>query len=114
MVVVSMITFQGKSAQEDPVPTAARPKPTAAPRDTWTVYQTMFTDQLEAVNAAPMTIRTYGLPVAQLGAFLRERGMPTDPTGVTREHLTEWLRHLQRPKDDGGQGLTAQSALQRY
>ena len=40
--------------------------------------------------------------------------MPTDPTVVTREHLGEWMRHMQRPAEDGGQGLTAQTALQRY
>jgi site-specific recombinase XerC len=61
-----------------------------------------------------MTIRTYGIAVEQLGAFLREKGMPTDPVAVTREHLTEWIRHTQRSRDEGGQGLTAQTALQRF
>lgn len=83
-------------------------------RDTWRVYQTMFSDHLEAANAAPMTIRTYVIAVTQLGNFLRDKGMPTDPTKVTREHLVEWMRFLQRPTNDEGQGLTAQTALQRY
>lgn len=82
--------------------------------DAWTAYAMMFGDHLESVNAQPATIRTYGIAVAQLGAFLRERGMPHDPTAVTREHLVEWMRHLQRPKAEGGQGLSAQTALQRY
>ena len=83
-------------------------------RDTWGVYQMLFTDYLESTNAAPMTIRTYGIAVEQLGAFLKATGMPADPTKVTREHLVEWMRYLQRDKAEGGQGLTARTALQRY
>lgn len=90
------------------------PKRNRSELDTWRVYQTLFVDNLEATNAAPMTIRTYSLAVEQLGAYLREQGMPTDPTAVTREHLVEWMRYLQRPPEDGGRGLTAQTALQRY
>ena len=82
--------------------------------DTWRVYQMMFSDYLEAVNAAPRTIETYGLAVEQLGSFLRGQGMPADPTKVTREYLVEWMRYLQRPREDGGQGVSAASALQRY
>lgn len=93
--------------------------PTTRPRaktanDTWKVYQTLFSDHLESINAAPMTIRTYGIAVEQLGAFLRERALPADPTTVGREQLIEWMRHLQRSRAEGGQGLTAQTALQRY
>jgi site-specific recombinase XerC len=91
--------------------TIARPE---VARDTWKAYQTMWLDALESRNAAPMTIRTYGVAVQQLGDFLRERGMPIDPTAVTREHLIEWMRHLQRPTVEGGQGLTAQTGLQRF
>lgn len=80
----------------------------------WRSYQLGFQDWLEEVNKAPMTRKTYGVAVEQLGAYLAERGMPTDPTVVTREHLGEWLRHMQRPVEDGGQGLTAQTTLQRY
>jgi len=83
-------------------------------RDTWGVYQMLFTDYLESVNAAPTTIRIYRIAVEQLGAFLRSTGMPADPTQVTREHLVEWLRFMQRPREEQGQGLAAQSALQRY
>ena len=82
--------------------------------DTWKVYQVLFSDHLEAENHAPRTIDTYGLGVEQLGDFLRSQGMPTDPTAVTREHLVEWMRHLQRAKELGGQGVSAQTALQRF
>ncbi|MGE3074408.1 MAG: tyrosine-type recombinase/integrase [Dehalococcoidia bacterium] len=74
----------------------------------------MFTDHLESVNAAPATIRTYRFAVEQLGAFLREQGLPTDPRKVKREHLSAWMLHLQRPPDAGGRGLAAQTALQRF
>ena len=80
----------------------------------WRSYQLGFQDWLEEVNKAPMTRSTYGVAVEQLGAFLASKGMPTDPTVVSREHLGEWLRHMQRPVEDGGQGLTAQTTLQRY
>jgi len=80
----------------------------------WRSYQLGFQDWLEEVNKAPMTRKTYGVAVEQLGAFLASKGMPTDPTVVTREHLGEWLRYMQRPVEDGGQGLTAQTTLQRY
>ncbi len=42
-------------------------------RDTWAVYQTLFSDHLESVNAAPTTIKAYGLAVSQLGQYLRGR-----------------------------------------
>lgn len=81
--------------------------------DSWRMYATMFEDHLESVNAAPGTITIYGVAIKQLGAFLADRGMPADPTLVTREHLVEWMRHMQREKP-AGQGLTPQTALQRY
>lgn len=81
---------------------------------TWRFYQTMFTDELEAVNAAPRTIETYSLAVAQLGTFLAEHDMPTDPTKVKREHMIEWMRYLQRPVAEGGRGAMPATANQRY
>jgi site-specific recombinase XerD len=89
----------------------ARPKTTS---DTWKAYQTLFTNDLEAANKAPRTIRIYGISVGQLGEFLRATGMPTDPTVVTREHLVEWLRYMHRPADEGGHGLGAATVSQRY
>lgn len=80
----------------------------------WREYETGFQDWLEELNKAPMTRRTYGVAVHQLGEYLHEKGMPIDPTVITREHLGEWLRYMQRPAEQGGQGLTAQTTLQRY
>ena len=90
---------------------AATPSPASSP---WAVYQMMFSDHLESVNAAPRTIQTYALAVQQLGDFLRAQGMPHDPTLVTRGKYIEWLRYLQRPRGEGGQGVSAATALQRY
>lgn len=84
------------------------------PRDTWPVYQSMFSDYLESVNKAPRTIFTYGIAVEQLGLFLRSHDLPLDPTFLTRDHLQEWMRYLQRPKDQDGQGVGAQTAKQRF
>ncbi len=81
---------------------------------TWRFYQTMFSDELEAVNAATQTIVTYTLAVAQLGEFLEREGLPTDPTKVKREHLIDWMRYLQRPADEGGRGAAPATANQRY
>jgi site-specific recombinase XerD len=61
---------------------------------TWTSYQWLFDDGLEERNAAPRTRETYNLAITQLGEFLADKGMPTDPTIVTREHLGEWMRFL--------------------
>ncbi len=83
-------------------------------RDTWAVYQTLFLDHLEAVNDAPATLKAYGLAVTQLGQFLKEAGLPTDPRKVKREHVSAWMVHLQRPKEAGGRGLASQTALQRF
>ena len=80
----------------------------------WSFYRIMFRDHLEATNAAPRTIETYALAVEQLGGYLREQGMPTDPTNVTSEHLVGWMRYLQRPAGDGGRGVSAATANQRY
>lgn len=92
-----------------------------AATDTWRMYLMMWLDALETgqgmrsgKRALPATTRTYRIAAEQLGDFLRAKGMPTDPTTVTREHLTEWLRWMRAPKDDGGAGLTEQTCLQRF
>ena len=87
---------------------------TRVSQNMWAFYRTMFCDHLEATNAAPRTIETYGLAVDQLGVFLLEQGMPSDPTQVTREHLIEWMRYLQRPAAEGGRGASPATANQRY
>lgn len=67
---------------------------TAEAAGTFEVYRSAFLRALAAENKSPRTLETYGESVAQLGAFLAARGMPTDPTAVTREHITEWVNDL--------------------
>jgi site-specific recombinase XerD len=81
---------------------------------TWKAYQVLFIDHLESVNKAPMTMRTYGVAVAQLGDYLADNGRTTDPTQVSREDLVAFMRDVSRPKEAGGLGLGDASALQRY
>jgi hypothetical protein len=73
-------------------------------RDTLRVYQTLFNDHLESVHAAPATIKAHSLAVSQLGEYLRQEKLPTDPRKLKREHLTGWMLHFQRAPEDGGTG----------
>jgi site-specific recombinase XerD len=50
-----------------------------------------FLLSLEAQNLAPKTIRSYGESVELLGRFLTDRGMPTDPRAVRREHVEAFV-----------------------
>jgi site-specific recombinase XerD len=50
-----------------------------------------FGRHLRAAGLSPKTGRTYLEGVANLAAFLVERGMPTAIEAITREHLEEWL-----------------------
>jgi len=58
------------------------------------VYRDAFLRSLAAENKSPRTIQTYGEAVDLLEAFLAGRGMPVDPSAITREHLTEWVNEL--------------------
>ena len=46
-----------------------------------------FARYLRAANMAPATLKTYAEAVRTFGAFLVERGMPTDVAAITREHV---------------------------
>jgi site-specific recombinase XerD len=67
---------------------------TAAARSMMEVYRAAFLRSLAAENKSPRTLQTYGEAVHQLGAFLASKGMPTDPSVTTREHVTEWINDL--------------------
>jgi hypothetical protein len=49
---------------------------------------------LEAENKSPATLTSYTYATAQLSAFLRERGMPTDGGAIAREHVEAFLVHV--------------------
>ena len=71
------------------------------------VYRDAFLRSLAAENKSPRTLQTYGEAIDLLDAFLHSRGMPEDPTVVTREHLTEWINELLT-------NWKASTALNRY
>ena len=49
---------------------------------------------LLAANKAPRTIPSYSESLNRFAAFLAERGMPTDPTYVAREHVESCVADL--------------------
>ncbi len=49
---------------------------------------------LRARNLAPGTINSYLISGETLLGFLRERGMPTSVSGLTRDHLEAWFADL--------------------
>ena len=53
-----------------------------------------FRRYLQARNLAPRTVEVYTEAVVALDAFLAERGMPREPTGISREHLEEFIGEL--------------------
>ncbi len=49
---------------------------------------------LVAQRMSPATLSTYGTSVRQLARFLAERGMPTSPSAITREHVEAFITDL--------------------
>lgn len=71
--------------------TKARSVPASGP---FGVYRDAFLRSLAAENKSARTIQTYAEAADLLHAFLLSRGMPTNPEGITREHLTEWVNDI--------------------
>lgn len=64
------------------------------------LFVSSFELHLKAANKKPATLDTYIGAVCQFGAFLAERGMPTSPRSITREHIEEfiaWLLESRQP-----------------
>ncbi len=53
-----------------------------------------FERSLRASNKSPKTIATYGEAAAQLLAFFRESGMPTEVAKIGREHVEAFIERL--------------------
>jgi len=51
---------------------------------------------MEAEGKSPRTIMSYGYSVASLLEYAEARGWPGGADGITRQHITLWLAHLQR------------------
>jgi site-specific recombinase XerD len=79
------------------MPTAAYPaleRATAAAPPALRALAQSWRRHLAAENKAPRTIETYTESLNRFGAFLSERGMPTDPADVSREHVEEFVADL--------------------
>lgn len=63
-------------------------------QDMMGVYRDAFLRSLAAENKSTRTRQSYGEAIDLMARFLRERGMPTDPQAITREHLTEWINDI--------------------
>src|SRR3954447_15871260 len=66
-----------------------------------------FRDSLRARNRSPKTIKAYTDTAHRFAAFLAERGMPTTPAGVAREHVEAFIA-------DQLEQHTASTAATRY
>lgn len=58
------------------------------------VFINSFRRSLLAENKAERTIKTYMEALGLFGTFLAEQGMPTDITGIHREHIEAFLADL--------------------
>lgn len=63
--------------------------------------------ELRRRNRSPLTQRLYVGTLTDLGLFLHSRGMPTDPTAVTGEHIREYLL------DQQDRGLSSKTVYSR-
>ena len=62
------------------------------------VLTSSFKRSLRAENKSPKTIDTYGEAASQFIAFLKESGMPTEATRITREHVESFIVELHKDK----------------
>ena len=75
-------------------PYAATERATAAAPAPFRVLVQSWRRHLLAANKAPRTIQSYTESLNQFASFLAERGMPTDPTLVAREHVESFVADL--------------------
>src|SRR4051812_22306658 len=85
----STATPQPNTITGDVVPSAP-----AAVSQAFTTLLTSWRRHLAAENKSPRTLQTYSEALTHFGRFLAERGMPTDPTAITRDHVEEFISHL--------------------
>ena len=68
------------------------------PTDTITAKHELFVDSfarsLRARNCSDRTVETYLESIRQLGAFLVDKGMPTQVENITREHVESFIAEL--------------------
>src|SRR5688500_15240864 len=72
-----------------------------------------FRDSLRARNRSPKTIKAYTDSARLLATFLTERGMPTAPTAVAREHVEAFISD-QLDRHSASTAATRYRCLQQF
>lgn len=70
------------------------PARVSLPSPAFDAWAASFTRYLAAGNKSPRTIQTYTEALTLLGLFVADRGMPDDPTQLTREHIEAFIADL--------------------
>ena len=65
------------------------PDPTSDP---WPVLWQSFERSMRAANSSPRTLEVYAEAGRQFHAFQLERGLPTDPVKIEKQHAMGWRR----------------------
>ena len=68
-----------------------------------------FSLHLRALNLSPRTVETYLESTSQFLAFLKDRGMPTAPNNIRREHIESFIVYLLEDR-----GLKSSTANNRH
>ena len=68
-----------------------------------------FSLHLRALNLSPRTVETYLESTSQFLAFLKDRGMPTAPNSIKREHIESFIVYLLEDR-----GLKSSTANNRH
>ena len=75
----------------------------------------LFDTSLRAARRSPRTRQGYREALVLLHAFLSERGMPTDPVQIAREHIEEFLGELaERVSERTGRQISGATVVNRY
>jgi site-specific recombinase XerD len=70
---------------------------------------------LQAANRAPSTIRSYLTVGERFARFLRDQGLPTQVTDITRAHIEAWLVHVATaPNQRTGAAISAAQVAKCY
>jgi site-specific recombinase XerD len=82
------------TAHQDTITGEVFPSTSACISPTFTALLTSWRRHLAAENKSPKTLETYTEAMTIFGRFLAGRGMPSDPTAITREHVEEFISDL--------------------
>ena len=77
-------------------PSLSPSRPASIPSERSRLLQS-FQTALEAAGLSPATLRIYGFGVRKLFAFLDRQGLDAALSGVSAEHVREWLNPQRSP-----------------